>query len=63
MNAARKQRLAEAMDILNEVRAEEEEAMNNLPDSFREGQQGERMQGAIDFLENAISEIEEITNS
>lgn len=63
MNQARKKRLDDALDILNEVRAEEEEAMNNLPDSFRDGEQGERMQEALDHIETAISEIEEITNA
>ena len=62
MNAARKKRLNDALDIIREVKDEEETAHGNLPDQFQFGEQGDKMQEAIDSMDNAISELENITN-
>lgn len=60
MNKQRRKRLteafnkiAEAMEILEEVKGEEEENYENLPDNFRDGERGEEMQNYIEMLEEA----------
>lgn len=59
--------LKEAIDVLEEVKREEEESLENLPDNFRYGERGEEMQNYIDmidetteYLEDAQSVIEQI---
>ena len=54
MNRERRKRLqeafdkiAEAQEILSEVRDEEQEAYENLPENFQYGERGEEMQGYI----------------
>lgn len=63
MNAARRNRIGEALDILKEVKREEEEAYDNLPQSFQDGAQGQTMQENIDALDSAIDELEPIANA
>ena len=60
MNKARRKRLGEAFDligtaqdILRSVREEEQEAYENLPDSFRDGEKGEEMQNYMEMIEEA----------
>ena len=60
MNKARRKRLGEAFDligtaqdILSAVREEEQEAYENLPDSFRAGERGEEIQNYMDMIEEA----------
>ena len=60
MNKARRKRLGEAFDligtaqdILRSVREEEQEAYENLTDSFRDGERGEEMQNYMDMIEEA----------
>lgn len=59
--------LTEAGQQLAEIRNEEQEAYNNLPDSFRYGEQGAEMEEYIDmlsevdgYLDDAISVIDQI---
>lgn len=66
MNKDRRKRLAEATDlieraqsllekaagIVEEVRDEEQDAFNNMPESLQDGERGQRMQEAIDALDN-----------
>lgn len=54
MNKVRRKRLAEAIDLINqakgileEVKDEEQEAYDNLPESFQYGERGEQMQEYI----------------
>ena len=74
MNKARRKRLQEAFDlvskaqeILAEVREEERESLENLPDNFRYGERGEEMEAYIEmideadeYLDDAMSVIEQI---
>lgn len=67
MNAARRKQLekaaelvAEATDIIEGVRDEEQEAFDNLPQSLQDGERGSAMQEAIDALENAVSSLGEV---
>lgn len=60
MNKARKKRLAEAAelldqirDILEEVKNEEQEAYDNLPESFQQSERGEEMVSYIDAIGEA----------
>ena len=66
MNKARRKRLKEAFDkcteileILEEVKQEEEEAYENLPDGIRDGDRGEEMQECIEMIEEAAGYIED----
>ena len=61
MNKARRKKLGKAFDklcevgdILSEVKEEENEAMENLPDNFRFGDRGEEMQNYIEMLDESI---------
>ena len=74
MKKARRKRLQEAFDlvakaqeILAEVREEERESIENLPDNFRYGERGEEMEAYIEmideadgYLDDAMSVIEQI---
>lgn len=66
MNKQRRKRLteafnkiAEAMGILEEVKSEEEESYENLPDNFRDGERGEEMQNYIEMLEEANNYLDD----
>lgn len=59
--------IMKAMEILEEVKSEEEESYDNLPDNFRDGDRGEEMQNYIEmldetygYLDDANSVIEQI---
>jgi len=58
MNAARRKRLANVVEELIAIRDEEQEALENMPDSLQFGERGQAMQEGIDLLTNAIDEIE-----
>lgn len=67
MNKVRRQDLAEIFDTLDEaisqlgdVRDEEQEALDNLPESFQESPRGEAMQEAIDAMDAVESAIEDV---
>ena len=49
---------AEAIDQLSEIRDEEQEAYDNLPESLQESERGENMQDCIDALEYFMSDLE-----
>lgn len=49
---------AEAIDQLSEIRDEEQEAYDNLPESLQESEKGENMQNCIDALEWFMSDLE-----
>ncbi len=66
MNRQRRKRLteafekvAEAMEILEAVKEEENESYDNLPDNFRDGDRGEEMQGYIEMLEEAYGYLDD----
>lgn len=67
MNRARRKRLDSIIEELEELQQEiatvleeEQEAFDNLPESFQEGERGQTMQEAIDNLENVDTDIENI---
>lgn len=66
MNKERRKKLGEAfdkcveiLDILEGVKQEEEDAYENLPDNFRDGERGEEMQGYIEMIEEVSGYIED----
>ena len=46
-----------------DVNGTEQEAFDNLPESFQESEKGERMQEYIEYMEEALSSIEESIES
>ena len=67
MNKARRNRIADVQTKLAELQqeidgilAEEQEAYDNMPESFQDSERGEAMQEAIDALESAVSSCEEV---
>ena len=70
MNKVRRKRLAEAIDLINqakgileEVKDEEQEAYDNLPESFQYGERGEQMQEYIDSMDEAYENLDEMENT
>ena len=66
MNKARRKRLGEAFekigevkDILGEVRDEEQDAYDNLPESFQNSERGEEMQNYIEMIDEAYGYLED----
>lgn len=62
-----KDRILECIDELESIRDDEQDAYDNLPESFQEGERGEQMQeyiylieAALDSLEDANSSLEEV---
>jgi len=58
MNKTRREKLAMALDMIREVAEDEEAALDNLPDSFRYGQQGEEMDEIMDQLREVVEIVE-----
>lgn len=52
-------KISEAMDILDEVKAEEYESLENLPDNFRNGDRGEEMQTYIEMIEETSNYLDD----
>ena len=66
MNKERRKQIAEIITKLNDLRqgvetlkGDEEDALDNLPDSFRETEKGERMEEIISNIEEAGGYIDE----
>ena len=66
MNKDRRKRLGSAFDmvdkakdILTDVKTEESESYDNLPEQFRDGERGEEMQGYIEMLEEAFNYLDD----
>ena len=66
MNKQKRKRLGEAFDlisqaeeILEEVKEEEEDGYDNLPDSFRDGEKGEAMQNCVEMMDEVIGYLQD----
>jgi len=55
--------IEEAKSILETCRDEEQDYYDNMPESFQNGEKGSVAQEAIDALEEAVSQLEEIEQS
>lgn len=70
MNAIRRKELMRAIELLDEakgilesVKDEEQEAFDNLPESFQASERGETMEDNIYNLNEAYDSIEEIVDT
>lgn len=66
MNDARRKELdraaaliAEAQEIISAAKDDEAAALENLPDSFKEGDQGTKMQECIDAMDEIDDSLQE----
>lgn len=66
MNKARRKKLGEAFDLVNsakeileDVREEEQEAYENLPESLQNSGKGEDMQNYMDMMEEAANYLDD----
>lgn len=66
MNKKRREKLGEAFElvgtaqgILQAVQEEEQEAYENLPDNFRDGEKGEEMQNYMEMIEEAAGYLDD----
>lgn len=55
--------LEEAKSILEACRDEEQDYYDSMPESFRGGQKGDDAQTAIDALEEAASQLDDVSQS
>lgn len=70
MNKARRKEIARIVEKLRElhsdlqaVRDEEQEYVDNMPESLQQGSKGEAAQEATDALDSALDELESMTES
>lgn len=70
MNQDRRKRLEkiqglidDAIAQLEEIREEEQEAFDNMPESFQDGERGETMQEHISNMEDAESSLDDARSS
>ena len=54
-----KESLSRLVNYLEELRDEEDEAYDNMPEQFQDSERGEIMQNAIEALDNAADWIQE----
>ena len=50
----------EIQEELETVMAEEQEALDNMPESLQDGEKGQQMQEYIEAMENVLDDLEEI---
>jgi len=60
MNNSRRKQLEAILSSLEDVKCDEQEYLDNMPENLFESERAENAQNAIDRLEEAISNIEEI---
>jgi len=70
MNKQRRKAIQQALDQLADIRSsveeintEEQDAFDNLPESFQDSERGETLQEAIDLLETAAGDIDEVIDA
>jgi hypothetical protein len=70
MNKARRNRLHAAMrqitslyELLDQLKDEEQEAYDNLPDSIQEGERGGIMEDAMNSIDDSMGYLEEAKDS
>ena len=62
MNKARFTKLQQAIAVLENVRDEEQDAFDGIPDNFRNSDQVQRMETGIACLDNALAELSAFTD-
>lgn len=56
-------KLDELKGQFEELRDEEEECYDNLPESLQDSERGERMQECIDFIDDLLNELDSAVGS
>lgn len=51
--------IAKAQEIIESVKSEEQEAHDNLPESFQYGERGEEMENYIEMLDEAYGYLDD----
>ena len=69
MNKERRNRLTKAYELINEakiileeVRKDEHDSYENLPENFQNGGRGEEMQGYIEMLDEAYNYLDDASS-
>lgn len=67
MNATRRKALKKALQMIKDaksitvsLRDEEQDYYDNMPESFQDGEKGEKAQNAIDELDGAVSSLDDV---
>jgi formiminotetrahydrofolate cyclodeaminase len=70
MNNERRKEIDKIISDLEEIRSrietvkdEEQDAFDNMPESFQEGERGEQMQTALDNLDNADGVFDDLMSA
>ena len=70
MNKQRRKAIQQALDQLSEIRSsvedinsEEQDAFDSLPESFQDSERGESIWQAIELLETATGDIDEVIDA
>jgi hypothetical protein len=62
VNKARFTKLQKALAVLEEVRDEEQEAFDSVPDNLRTSERVQQMESGIECLDNALAELSAFTD-
>lgn len=57
-----KDKLTELKSLIEPIMEEEQEAFDNLPESLQYSDRGEKMEEAINSLENSLNSIDEVVD-
>lgn len=57
-----KNQLSELRDDLDSLKDEEQDAFDNMPESLQQSERGQLSEAAIEALDNAVSQFDEIEN-
>jgi hypothetical protein len=70
MNAERRKKLSEAwvkiadgLSLIEEVLSDEQEYYDNMPQSFQEGEKGQKAQDAVSELEGVVDTLQQVESS
>lgn len=70
MNKARREQVKKVVDyiesayiMLDEIKDDEEDAFNNLPDGIAESERGEMMEQNVDTMDDCIRELWDIVDA
>lgn len=55
--------IQEFQQVIEELKIEEQDYLDNMPENFQNGEKGENAQSAIDSMDEAISNIDEVIYS
>lgn len=54
------EKITEARDLIDEIKDEEQEAFDAMPESFQEGERGQKAQAAIESMQEAYDDLDMI---